>query len=143
MKNAALLFALLIATALATRAKAVDSSATPSITPEQTQYFESKVRPILVEHCYKCHSDQAEHVKGGLLLDTREGCLKGGDTGPAVVPGDPKKSLLIKAVSYTDSDLQMPPKNEKLSDADIDTLVKWIESGAADPRTSRATRLTG
>ena len=72
---------------------------------------------MLANNCYKCHSAEAEKVKGGLLLDTREALLKGGDTGPAIVPGDPEKSLLIKAVRYTDPDLQMPPKGEKLSDA--------------------------
>src|SRR6267378_676673 len=79
------------------------------------EFFEKKIRPLLVEHCYKCHGAQSEKVKGGLLLDTREGVLKGGDTGAAIVPGDPEKSLLIKAVRYTDPDLQMPPKDKKLS----------------------------
>src|SRR2546421_2625004 len=66
------------------------------------EFFETKIRPIFVEHCYKCHSVQAEKLKGGLLLDTREGLLKGGDSGPAIAPGNPEKSLLIKAVRYTD-----------------------------------------
>ena len=78
------------------------------------EFFEKKIRPVLVEHCYDCHSADAKKVKGGLLLDTREGSLKGGDNGPALVPGNPDKSLLIKAVRYTDPDLQMPPKNKKL-----------------------------
>src|SRR2546423_12854374 len=84
---------------------------------ENFDFFEKKIRPLLVEHCYKCHSAQSEKVKGGLLLDTREGVLKGGDTGPAIVPGDPEKSLLIKAVRFTDKELQMPPKDKKLQDA--------------------------
>src|ERR1044071_6918590 len=79
------------------------------------EFFEKKIRPVLAENCYKCHSAQAEKVKGGLLLDTRAGVLKGGDTGPALVPGEPEKSLIVKAVRYTDENLQMPPKNKKLS----------------------------
>jgi hypothetical protein len=67
-------------------------------------------------------------------LDTRAGLLTGGDTGPAIVPGDPDKSLLIKAVSYTDQDLRMPPKNKKLNDADIANLIDWVKMGAPDPR---------
>src|SRR6266496_3832302 len=86
---------------------------------EGIDFFEKKIRPLLVEHCYQCHSAQSEKVKGGLLLDTREGVLKGGDTGAALVPGDPEKSLLIKAVRYTDKDLQMPSKDHKLADAQI------------------------
>src|SRR6185295_9828250 len=64
------------------------------------EFFEKKIRPLLIENCYKCHSHDSEKVKGGLLLDTREGLLKGGDTGPAMIPGDPEKSLLIKSVRY-------------------------------------------
>src|SRR6476620_6762654 len=78
------------------------------LSPAQTQFFENKIRPILANNCYKCHSQQAEKVKAGLLLDSREGLLKGGESGPAIVPGDPEKSLLIKAVRYTDPDIQMP-----------------------------------
>ncbi|MBI3851130.1 MAG: PSD1 domain-containing protein [Verrucomicrobia bacterium] len=98
------------------------------------EFFEKRIRPLLVEHCYKCHSAQSEKVKGGLLLDTREGLLKGGDTGPAIVPGDPEKSLLIKAVRQTDKDLQMPHKDKKLPDAQIADLVAWVKMGAPDPR---------
>src|SRR5436190_15632590 len=71
------------------------------------EFFESKIRPVLADHCYNCHSEKAEKLKGGLYLDSREGILKGGDTGPALVPGDPEKSLLIKAIRYTDENLQM------------------------------------
>jgi hypothetical protein len=78
-------------------------------------------------------------VKGGLLLDTREGTLKGGDSGPVIVPGDAEKSLLIKAVRYSDPDLQMPPKGEKLTDAQIADLVAWVKMGAPDPRTGTST----
>ena len=68
------------------------------LTTEQLDFFEKRVRPIFVDNCYKCHSHDSEKVKGGLLLDTRDGLLKGGDTGPAIVPGNPEKSLMIKAV---------------------------------------------
>jgi len=107
-------------------------------TSSQTEFFENKIRPVLSKHCYKCHSAEATKLKGGLLLDTREGVLKGGDTGPAIVFGDPEKSLLIKAVRYTDPDLQMPPKGEKLSDAQVADLVAWVKMGAPDPRTGTA-----
>ena len=107
-------------------------------TPAQLTFFENHIRPVLAENCYKCHSQQAEKVKGGLLLDTREALLKGGDTGPAIVPGDPEKSLLIKAVRYTDADLQMPPKGNKLPDSTIADLVTWVKMGAPDPRTGAA-----
>src|SRR5213594_1365495 len=80
-------------------------------------FFEKKIRPLLAENCYKCHSAQSEKLKGGLLLDTREGLLKGGDTGPAIVPGDAERSLLIKAVRYTDKDLRMPHKDKKLPES--------------------------
>ncbi|MSU58454.1 MAG: DUF1549 domain-containing protein [Pedosphaera sp.] len=104
------------------------------LTPAQSQFFESKIRPLLADKCYKCHSASAEKVKAGLLLDSRDGVLKGGETGPAIVPGDPEKSLLIKAVRYTDPDLQMPPKGKKLSDDEIANLVAWVKMGAPDPR---------
>jgi hypothetical protein len=96
-------------------------------------FFEAKVRPILVEHCYECHSAGAKKLKGGLFLDTRDGARKGGDSGPAVVPGNAAKSLLIKALTYADPDLKMPPK-AKLSVAAIADLEKWIAMGAPDPR---------
>src|SRR6266404_5797284 len=101
------------------------------------EFFETKIRPILVENCYKCHSSEAEKVKGGFLLDTREHLLKGGDTGPAVVPGEPDKSLLIKAVRYTDENLQMPPKGKKLSPEQIADLEAWVKMGAPDPRVAK------
>lgn len=104
-------------------------------TPEQMAFFESKIRPVLVEHCYECHSQESEKVKGGLLLDTREASLRGGDTGAAVVPGDLEKSLLISAISYADDSLEMPPKY-KLDDAVIADFRMWIEMGAPDPRES-------
>jgi hypothetical protein len=114
------------------------TSSAQQLTPAQSDFFENNVRPIFVNNCYQCHSQQAPKIKGGLLLDTRVGLLTGGDTGPAIVPGDPDKSLLIKAVSYTDQDLQMPPKNKKLGDADIANLISWVKMGAPDPRVAIA-----
>ena len=107
-------------------------------TKAQLDFFESKVRPVLADNCYQCHSTKGEKVKGGLLLDSREGLLKGGDSGPAIISGDPEKSLLIKAVRYADPDLQMPPKGKKLSDQQIADLANWVRMGAPDPRIASA-----
>lgn len=80
-------------------------------TAEQTAFFEQKVRPVLVTHCYDCHSAQAKKVKGGLLLDSRSGWELGGDSGqPAIVRGEPDKSLLIQSIRHDDADKAMPPK---------------------------------
>ncbi|MDB6121668.1 MAG: Protein of unknown function (DUF1553)/Protein of unknown function (DUF1549)/Planctomycete [Pedosphaera sp.] len=103
---------------------------------EDFEFFEKRIRPLLVENCYKCHSAESEKIKGGLRLDTKESLLKGGESGPAIVPGDPEKSLLIKAVRYMDKDLQMPPKDKRLSDAQIADLVAWVKMGAPDPRSA-------
>ena len=107
------------------------------MTPSQSDFFENKIRPMLADHCYKCHSSHADKLKGGLLLDSREALLKGGDNGPAIVPGDPEASLLIKAVRYMDPDLQMP-KDKKLPDDEIADLVAWVKMGAPDPRSATA-----
>ena len=96
-------------------------------------FFESHVRPLLVKHCYECHSQEAGKQKGGLLLDRKEGWVKGGDAGPALVPGKPEKSVLLHSVRYEDEDLQMPPKS-KLPPEDIRILEQWIAMGAPDPR---------
>jgi len=101
----------------------------------ELEFFEKKIRPVLIERCYKCHSAESKKLKGKLLLDTREGLLKGGESGPAIVAGRPEKSLLISALRY--EDLEMPPKN-KLSDAVINDFVLWIKKGAADPRDGAA-----
>lgn len=101
---------------------------------ENIQFFELKIRPLLVDRCYECHGpDQAE---GKLRLDSKAGWERGGDRGPAIVPGDPASSLLIRAVSHRDDKLQMPPNGAgpRLSDAEIETLARWIRQGAHDPR---------
>ena len=114
------------------------------ISPEHLEFFDKKVKPILVDKCYKCHSAEAGKSKGGLLLDSREGSAKGGDTGPSVVPGNVAKSLLITAITYKDADLQMPPKGEKLSDQQIADLTEWVKMGAPDPRElPKGTKLSG
>src|SRR4051794_1664288 len=100
--------------------------------PAGADFFETKVRPVLAEHCFGCHSAKAAKLKGGLSLDTRAGLLQGGDAGPVVVPGDPGKSRLVTAVNYKDVDLQMPPKG-KLPDAAIADLTTWIKTGAPWP----------
>ena len=97
----------------------------------ETEDFEKSVRPLLVTHCYECHS--GAEANGGLLLDSRDGVLKGGDSGAAIISGDPEKSLLVLAVRYSNPDLQMPPKN-RLTAAEVQTLEKWIANGAPDPR---------
>jgi hypothetical protein len=99
-------------------------------------FFEKKIRPILVEHCYRCHSAEAaaeKKLKGGLYLDSKASLLKGGESGPAIVPTRPEKSLLIKAVRYADAEMKMPPKG-RLPDAVIADLERWVAMGAPDPR---------
>ncbi|HEX5218840.1 MAG TPA: DUF1549 domain-containing protein, partial [Verrucomicrobiae bacterium] len=110
------------------------SSAAAEPTREHLEFFENKIRPVLAKECYKCHSTSAEKVRGGLLIDSREATLEGGNSGPAVVPGNLEKSLLITAVRYTDADLQMPPKGKKLTDEQIADLEAWVKMGAPDPR---------
>ncbi len=98
------------------------------------EFFEKRVRPVLVESCYECHGEKKQ--KGGLRLDSAAAVLKGGDSGPALVPGQPAESRLIKAISWSDPDFQMPPKN-KLPDAAIAALTEWVKLGAPDPRTNQ------
>ncbi|MDA0814231.1 MAG: PSD1 and planctomycete cytochrome C domain-containing protein [Verrucomicrobia bacterium] len=103
--------------------------------PEKLEFFENKVRPLLVEHCYSCHSAEAEakgKLKAGLRMDSLEGLKNGGDSGPAVTPGDPAKSLIVEAVNYRNEDMAMPPK-AKLNDAQIQILTEWVQMGAPWP----------
>lgn len=97
-------------------------------------FFERKVRPLLSEHCYSCHSAQAKTLHGGLRLDSAAGLNAGGDSGPAVVSGNPGASLLVSVVQY-DGEIQMPPKG-KLSAQEIEIFVKWVEQGAVFPHLS-------
>src|SRR4051812_39781861 len=89
---------------------AAASSGSENATADGVEFFEKKIRPVLVEKCYKCHSADAEKIKGGLVLDTREGMRLGGDSGAAVVPGKLDESLLIAAIRYTNKDTAMPPQ---------------------------------
>lgn len=108
----------------------------PTLSKDQAEFFESKIRPIFSDNCYKCHSPAKGAPMAGLELDWKGGWEKGGTDGPAIVPGNPDKSLLIQAVRYTDNTLQMPPDG-KLSNAQLNDLVSWVRMGAPDPRTNR------
>ncbi len=114
------------------------AAVTPELPKEQLEFFESKVRPILKENCYKCHSIEQGKAKGDLTLDTRDGWEKGGKNGAAIEPGNIDKSMLIAAIRYEDPDLQMPPKGEKLSPQQIADLTQWVKMGAPDPRKGSA-----
>jgi hypothetical protein len=111
------------------------------ISEEDLAFFEKRIRPLLIERCYECHSQESKELHGELLVDSRATIRRGGTLGAAVVPGDPANSLLMTAVKGTDSSLLMPP-DEKLSEEEIRDLEHWIKMGAPDPR-SRATRHTG
>ncbi len=104
------------------------------------EFFEAKIRPVLVEHCYECHSGKTLKLKGGLRVDARDLFRKGGDSGVAFEPRNPESSLLIKSLKY--EDLQMPPKG-KLPESVIKDFEEWIRRGAVDPRTSDATTKSG
>ncbi len=104
-----------------------------SLTDAESDFFENQVRPILAEHCLDCHSSTSDEPEAGLRLDSREGVRTGGDSGPAVVAGDADASLLIEAIRYHNTDLQMPPDG-RLADSEMDALVRWVEMGAPDPR---------
>ena len=102
---------------------------------EQTpaQFFEAKIRPVFAEKCYSCHSHKAKKLKAGLYMDSLGGLIKGGDSGPAIVPGKPEESLLVEAIRYQEPDFQMPPKS-KLADAQIKDIEKWIADRASWPK---------
>ncbi|MCB1235466.1 MAG: PSD1 domain-containing protein, partial [Verrucomicrobiae bacterium] len=106
------------------------ASAEPAV--EQLEFFEKRIRPVLADQCYRCHSADAEKLKGSLQVDHREHLLKGGDIGPAIDPAKPEESLLLESIRYGDPDLQMPPK-KKLDDAVIADFAKWLGMGAPWP----------
>ncbi|HVK07906.1 MAG TPA: c-type cytochrome domain-containing protein, partial [Gemmataceae bacterium] len=109
--------------------------------PGGLEFFEKKIRPVLAEQCLSCHSAaaaQAKKLKAGLYLDTRDGLLKGGDSGPAVVVGKPGDSLLVRAMHFS-GDTKMPPKG-KLPAAVIADFEKWVAMGLPDPRTATVVR---
>ncbi len=108
------------------------------LTPEQTKFFESKIRPVLVKECYGCHSSESGNAKGGLRLDTQQLTLIGGSSGPAIVPGDLDESLLFNAITH--EDFVMPPKRQ-LSPAVIEDFRQWIKMGAPDPRQTKTAEI--
>lgn len=125
-----------LGTTLAWVALCLDQAQTAE-TGAGVEFFEKRIRPVLVQRCFECHSVEAQKRKGGLLLDSREGLRTGGDHGPAIVPGKPDKSLLLTAIAHTDPDLKMPPK-EKLPASVVADFKAWIEMGAPDPREGAA-----
>ena len=103
--------------------------------PAGIAFFEQKIRPVLVEQCYECHSAKAKKLKSGLYLDSKAGWQKGGDSGkPIIVPGKPDEGLLLRSIRHLEVDLEMPPKKPKLPDAVIADFATWIKAGAIDPR---------
>jgi hypothetical protein len=104
-----------------------------AVSAEKTAFFEKNIRPILINRCYECHSVEKGKAKGSLTLDSREAILKGGDSGPALVAGQPDKSLIIESVRYQNQDMQMPPKGA-LPSQEVKLLEEWVKMGAPDPR---------
>ena len=137
MRSFSFVLALLLLSAALCRA---DEPASPNAA--DFAFFESKIRPLLVQHCYECHSVTAGKSEGSLKLDTREALRAGGDRGPAIIPGNPDASLLLSAVSHTDADLKMPPKKDRLPASALADLRTWIEKGAPDPRTAATSPAT-
>ncbi|NDA67387.1 MAG: hypothetical protein EB141_11185, partial [Verrucomicrobia bacterium] len=107
------------------------SARVTAATTDSPAFFESKIRPLFIEHCQKCHGEKKQ--ESGLRLDTKAGWQKGGEHGPVIVPGDPEKSRLIQAVRRKDKSLQMPPKSA-LGAEDVAALEQWVKLGAPDPR---------
>ncbi|MCA9061863.1 MAG: PSD1 domain-containing protein [Planctomycetaceae bacterium] len=105
----------------------------PSVESDGERFFFEKIEPLMKRHCYECHSHAAAAMEGGLTLDSRLGWAQGGASGPAIVPGKPDESLLIKAIRRGGSELQMPP-DEKLPNSAVEQFVDWIQRGAPDPR---------
>jgi len=127
---------------------ATASAAAPTeekMDPAGLEFFEKNIRPILSERCYECHSKEKGVSKGGLIMDSRQGMLAGGDLGPAVVPGDLKKSLLVVAIHQGDPDISMPPRKAgaKLSSTQIALIEQWIKMGAPAPVGAGGAKLTG
>ena len=117
---------------------AAPAAATPGDAPLASgdAFFNERVLPILSQRCFKCHGPEAPKVKSGLRMSGRQALLVGGDSGPAIVPGDADASLLIRAVRYTDEDLKMPPKDQRLPAAEVEVLERWVKAGAPWPATA-------
>ena len=117
---------------------AAEDGSQQTIDPAGIEFFEKYIRPVLVENCYKCHATESVRVRADLLLDSRQGMLKGGEGGPVLVPGHPDDSRLIKAIRWSDSGFQMPP-DEQLSATQIEMFEQWVRMGAPDPREQSVT----
>lgn len=130
-------FAILVFVFLA----AVPAHAGDAITPRGRAFFETRIRPVLVKQCYECHSAKAEKLGAKLLLDSRAGMLKGGESGPVLVAGRPEQSLIVQSLRW-EHDLEMPP-DEPLSEATVRDFVRWIEMGAPDPRLGDVEAVSG
>lgn len=124
-------FCLLIAAALLVSPRAI-TAAEPAFPTEEIEFFEKRVRPILANRCYECHSTAKGKKQGGLLLDDRAAILTGGDSGPAVVAREPEKSLLVEAIRHDPAGLQMPPTG-KIPAVEIEMLVEWVKRGLPHP----------
>ena len=109
------------------------SVSAPLLAQTDAEFFETKIRPVLVQRCYSCHNSKMAAPKGDLILDTKEGLLKGGSSGPVLTPGNPAESRLLKVMSYTDPLVQMPPSG-KLADTVLEDFAHWVARGATDPR---------
>lgn len=120
-------------THLAISTNRADAQQAVQPTPEAVEFFEQRIRPVLVEHCYECHSASANELEGGLMLDNRAAVEKGGENGKVLVAKEPESSRLLTAMRYQDENLQMPPGG-KLSDEVLADFDQWIRSGAVDPR---------
>ncbi len=119
------------------------ASAHAEMTADQLTFFEKNIRPVLVQHCYKCHSTDSDKVKGGLTLDTRQASQRGGESGhPGISPGRVEESSIYEAITWKNEDMQMPPKT-KLPDEVIANFKKWIEMGAPDPREQKVANANG
>src|SRR5579872_36015 len=145
MPRGCLLLAVLASLAISVRPGEARAEESPSAASD-IEFFEKKIRPLLVERCFECHSEQGKGVKGGLHLDSREMILSGGDSGPALVPNKPDESLLVEAINYPQDGVQMPPRG-KLPQGEIDLLTEWVRRGAPYPETKKgpegAKRRTG
>jgi len=128
------LFKLFVFSLVVVVGSTVFSQEQEKLTPEQTRFFETKIRPVLVRECYGCHAAKTGQAKGSLILDTKMGWQDGGDSGPAIVPGELDESPLWSAINY--EDYRMPP-NGKLSKDVIADFKTWIEMGAPDPRVTK------
>ena len=104
------------------------------LTAEHAEFFESKIRPILVEHCYQCHSSDAEEIEGGLVLDSKWGWETGGDSGPAIIPGNLDESFLIDAVRYEEKSSARCLRSQSCRPIKFSCSSAWVEMGVPDPR---------